>query len=434
MRSRETRLLHAFAAASTLLALGVRLFWIFRIQSPYRAVYSDMNGYVERARALVAGTTTSFPRLTALYPYGAHYVYAAVFRVFGYEHQTAVCIVQAVLCSIPVYFFVLFASRFFAKAWVPLVLGVVFAVWQPVVWCTGYFLSETPYLALLFLNAWLCLRFAETKRSGFALGLTAAVLFTVRPQFILTFGLLAMAHVWKERRRLFRIHLLRPYMLVALPWLFVLPYGVVRYHRLTGRWGLISENGQLNRLFADTTVGRVEGRWIAPNGDYWSFTVEPPCKPPLGETEVVRIDGYMGDPDTLSRIRAEHLRGKSLGWRLYRTFNNVRLLWDLNDPWPERDGARKDPFRGWAQRWFNEVARWVVIPLACLGVVVLRKRTALVVVLAHLVTLVILSMFFLAEARYRVPYDPFLILVAVAGTARLTGLLRASLARRRSKA
>ena len=75
-----------------------------------------------------------------------------------------------------------------------------------------------------------------------------------------------------------------------------------------------------------------------------------------------------------------------------------------------------------------------MIPLACVGVVVLRKRKALVVVLAHLVTLVILSMFFLAEARYRSPYDPFLILVATAGAARWGSMIRQSISSRRAAA
>ena len=427
VRSRETRRVHLFAAASTMLALVVRLFWVFRVQSPYSAVHSDMGGYVERALNLLNGVTVSYPRITALWPYGAHYFYAGLFGVLGFEHWNLVNVAQAVLCASPTYFFVLFASRFFERAWAPGALGVVVAVWQPLVWCTGFFLSEIPYLAFLYLNAWLCLRFVETKRGGFALGVTGAVLFAVRPQFILTFALLALLYSWPRRRTLLRRATLLRCLRVLAPWAVVLAFSIGRYHHLTGNWGLISENSQLNRLFSDTPVGKVEGRWKAPNGNDWYFVVEPPTKRRMGEREVVSISGYFADPKVLAPIRAAHLRDKSMGWRVYRAFDNVRLLWDRNNPWPEEERA-KTGFRRYTQDGFNQVARWVVIPLAMLGLVVLRKRAPVVVVLVHLVTLVVLSMFFLPEARYRVPYDPFLLLLAAAGSWRYATLIRERLA------
>jgi hypothetical protein len=420
---------HAFAALALALALAVRLYWVFRVQSPYAAIYSDMGGYVERANNLLNGIATSYPRLSALYPYGAHYFYAGEFAILGFHRQHLVSIAQAVLCASPTYFFVLFASRFFARAWAPGLLGVVFALWQPVVWCTGYFLSEVPYLAFLYLNAWLCLRFVETKRGGFALGLTSAILFTVRPQFILTFALLSLAYLWSERSRLLSRPMLGGCARVLAPWLVVLVFSVGRYHHLTGTWGLISENGQLNRVFSDTTVGRVEAHWKAPDGSAWGFTVVPPTKTRMNERDVVTLQGYIGDATLLAAVRAQHLQGKSMFWRIHRAFDNVRLLWDKNNPWPEEDGARAG-LRKHLQDGFNGATRWVVIPLAMLGLVVLPRRAPYVVVLAHLITLVVLSMFFLPEARYRVPYDPFLVLLAFAGTWRLESLVRTRLTAR----
>lgn len=432
VRSRETRRVHLFAAVTTALALAVRLYWVFRVQSPYATIYSDMGGYVERALNLLHGVTVSYPRITALWPYGAHYFYAAEFGILGFHHWKTVCVMQALLLASPTYFFVLFAARFFERAWAPGLLGLAVAVWQPLVWCTGYFLSEIPYLAFLYLNAWLCLRFVETKRGGFALGLTGAVLFAVRPQFILTFALLALAHLWTVRRRILRARTLARFARVLVPWVVVLAFSIGRFHHLTGTWGLISENGQLNRLFSDTTVGRVEGRWQAPNGNAWFFAVEPPTKYRMNEREVVAISGYFADPELLAPVRAKHLRDKTFGWRLYRAFDNVRLLWDKNNPWPEEERAREG-FRKLTQDGFNQVARWVVIPLAVLGLVVLRKRAPVIIVLAHLVTLVLLSMFFLPEARYRVPYDPFLLLLAAAGAWRYGVLVRERIAAWREK-
>src|SRR4051794_10063120 len=87
-------------------ALAVRLAWVFSVQRPYDAIYSDMEGYTTRARALLAHTPPYFPRGEALFPYGAHYIYAAIFGTFGYDHPNVVCVVQAILCAIPAWFVV----------------------------------------------------------------------------------------------------------------------------------------------------------------------------------------------------------------------------------------------------------------------------------------------------------------------------------------
>jgi hypothetical protein len=422
------RRVHLVAAASVVLSLVVRLYWVFRVQSPYIAVRSDMAGYVGRALALLSGTTSSFPRLTALYPYGAHYAYAAEFYVVGYAHASAVCVIQALLGALPAYFFVLFASRWFSRAWAPALLGFLFAIWQPLVCWTGFFLSEVPYVALLFLNAWLCVRFLETRRGALALGLTGALLFAVRPQFILTFALLAAMYLWWARSRLFRRSALAAHARVLAPWVVVLAFSVGRYHHLTGRWGLISQNGQLNRLFADTTVGKIESHWRAPNGEAWDFWISPPTKTTLNEHEAAVILDYFGDPDALEAVRLAHLRDKTIAWRMRRALANVRLLWTGNYPWPEEEWAQaRGGVRRSLQHGFNDAVRVLVLPLAVIGAVVHRNRKPFLVVLAHLLTLVTLSIFFLPEARYRTPYDPFLLLLALAGMVSLTRRVRSGL-------
>lgn len=444
---RHVRRVRLAAIASAALAFAVRLFWVLRVQAPHDAVYSDMGGYVGRARALLSGEQSSFARLDALYPYGAHYFYAGVFRVFGYESRTAIAVLQAALTALPAYFFVLFASRFFRRPAWPAVLGLVFAVWQPVVWFTGYFLSEVPFLPLLYANTWLCVLFASRLGApssssrgvvvaALGLGVTGAFLFAVRPQFILTFALLAVCLLWARRRHLLSLardrRVRMAVLALSVPWLVVLSFSAVRFHRLTGNWGLISENGQLNRLFADTTVGRIEARWRAPGGEPWSFWVSPPTKPAMGERDVLRLSGYLGDPEVLGAARAAQLADKSAWWRIRRATNNVRLLWDRNDPWPEADGARSG-LRLAAQRRAGDLARWLVVPLATLGLGVLlvyRRRAHVVIVAAHVITLVVLSMLFYPEARYRVPYDPMLMLVGVAGLGELARRARVHWLRR----
>src|ERR1700733_5053440 len=206
-----------------LLALGVREAWGFMVQSPYDTIYSDMGAYVDRAREIAEGVDRVYPRFRAFYPYGTHYLLGAEFWAFGFDrHKDVVRAVQAAMTAAPAFHFVLLASRFFKSRVVLASLAFLFAVWQPIVWFSGFFISEVPFVFLLFYNAWLMVRFAEAREGGLRLGITSAILFTVRPQFILTFALLAVLYVVRNRRVLFRRGRLGAYARVLAPWALVL--------------------------------------------------------------------------------------------------------------------------------------------------------------------------------------------------------------------
>src|SRR5512140_356193 len=262
--ARVPRRVLVIAWGALLLSLVVREAWIFLVQSPYDTIYSDMGGYIDRAREMVDGVPRVYPRLRAFYPYGTHYVFALLFRVLG-EHRTVlVRVVYAAMAAFPALHFVLFASRMFRRTWVLALLGVLFAVWQPIVWIVGFFLSEVPFTCLLFYNAWLAVRFAESRRGGLRLGVTSAVLFAVRPQFVLTFALLAFFFALERGPVLVRRYALGAYARVLLPWALVLACSALRLHALSGRGGMISENAGPHRLLADTTYSRVDASWNTP--------------------------------------------------------------------------------------------------------------------------------------------------------------------------
>jgi hypothetical protein len=408
LRLREPRVVRWAAAIAFLIAFAIRLYWVFRVQSPFAVVYSDMEGYVRRARDLVAHLPSDYPRVDAFYPFGAHYFYAGVFASLGYGSETAIKTVQALMTAIPIYFFGRFSYRLLRSVWVSVAVSLVVAVWQPMFWFVGYFLSEVPFLALLYCNMWLCLRFRETGRDGFWMGLTAGLLFIVRPQVVLTFALLGVALLFRfGLRRYFR-----GLLWTAAGFLPILLFSVLRFYALTGHVGLISENANLNRVFADTPIARVDAHWTSASGHDWAYWFSPPTKRAMGETEAARVEGYIGDPRIMASLRQERLRGYSVWWRVHRALNNVRLLWDRNEPWPESDGAYQTTGGRRALEFLcGIIARWTIVPLAPFALFFLRKRTPHVIAYAHLSTLVVLSMFYYPESRYRCPYDPLLIVL-----------------------
>jgi uncharacterized membrane protein YfcA len=94
------------------------------------------------------------------------------------------------------------------------------------------------------------------------------------------------------------------------------------------------------------------------------------------------------------------------------------LVW-RNYPNPEED-FHADPRRAWLQRFFYR-ATLVLVPLAAVGLLGggARRRSAALLIAAQLVTIVVAAAFYFAEARHRVPYDPFLVIAGVSGGARI---------------
>ena len=176
-------------------------------------------------------------------------------------------------------------------------------------------------------------------------------------------------------------------------------------------------------MLSDTTYSRVDARWTSSDGGSYYFWISAPAKEPVHESGALAIAGYIGDGELLDVERRKFLADKSLSWRVRRAFRNVQLLWLHNDPWPEDELTRPPP-RHELQKGFNAALRHVVLPLAAVGLFTARRRAALAIVFAHLLTLIGLAMFFFPEARYRVPYDPMLLLLALAGVLGMVDLVR----------
>ena len=428
--------LGAVVAGATLLAFVVRLLWILKVQSPFTAVYSDMAGYVTRAEALLqtAPAAPSDPRLLAFYPWGTHVLIAMELALVG-RSLVGIAIIHAAVGAATVAFTTLLAARLDRRRGVVLVAAVVAALWQPQITSGAFFLSEMWYSAALTGSSWLFVRALERRGGTLGMlgsGALTAIAFAVRPQVVLTCVLVVLGLVPQIVRQLRRGSFRgaaarsgRILVLVGVPLAVTIAASAERLHRLSGRYGLISENGELNRVFADTDVGRLESTWVGPHGEPNSAWYSPQNKHPLRPGSVVQFRGYIGDPVLLERIRRQRLQGVSLSRRIGRALRNVSYLAWRNYPNPEED-FHGDPRRARLQRFFAQ-ATLALVPLAVIGLrgAAARRSSAVLVIAAQLVTIVVVAAFYFAEARHRVPYDPFLVAAGVSGGARSVAQLRA---------
>jgi hypothetical protein len=400
----------------------VRFAWLRHVQHPLDAVYSDMGGYVERAEGLIHGTTPAEPRILAMFPPGAHAIVALEFLAFGRNGRLGIAVVHALVGAIPAACAPLLVVRFVPKLAAAALVGVLVAFWYPQVAFTGFFSSELWFAAAIALQAWLSGRAWRRSWGQLSAGAASAVAMVVRPQFMLTWGMEMLAvGLGRLRDRGLRVTA-RDVTFLALPVAIALSVTSVRFHRLTGRWGLMNDSG-LNRIWADTDICKVEATWRTPNGEEWTYWFSPPSKPAIKPSDSVTFRGYIVDPDILERIRLERLRGVPLRDRLRRKLHNVSLLLFGNLPWPEsnyREPIRFVGFPSSVQRQgvaagFRDALAFVFLPLCAVGLVLGRRNRTMLILAANLVTVLIAAWFFFGEARYHVPYDPFIVVLAVVG-------------------
>jgi hypothetical protein len=399
------------ALAVFAVALGLRLVWVARVDSPFDNIHSDMAGYINRARQAAYGAGDPFPIFATLYPPGAHLVYAAEMKLVGWTHHGPLLFLNCLWGAVVAPCTMLLALRIVPRLPGAVGLGLLAAAWYPVLAFAGFFSSEQPYAGAIALSAWLLVRQVESGKGAVALGVVSAVAYLVRPQIILTLAvltLLGLFVLWRRPPRAPRLRVGRLVLAGAILTAAV-AFGAVRYHSLSGRWGLISDNSAMTRLWADTSYGEVRST----SGFFFS----PPPKVENGETRRLLVDGYVGDPVLLDRARRNEVQYMSLGERVVRWVRNVRFLFVNNQLWPDAEHVDR---AGWRRAWYG--ACWnlllvVLCPLTVLGMASCFRRPTVVLVVctAHVLTMLVVAAFFFAEARYRVPYDIFLMLLSLEG-------------------
>jgi hypothetical protein len=414
--------IRVIALGAFVLAFAVRLAWVLCVQSPLDAVYSDMEGYVERAQELLFHITPADPRVSTIYPFGTHYLLALQFLVLGRDARVANGILQALLGAVPAPCMVALTGRMIPGRLAPALVGALVALWYPQVCFTGFFLSEVWFSAAIALQAWLAVSYFKRPYGLLADGFVSAIAFVVRPQFVVTWALQVGARAFSLVRYKRLGAAPRTVFWLAIPMIATVIVSVARFHRLTGHFGLISENANINRVWAETDICKLEATWRTPNGEMWTYWFNPPSKTPHKPSDAVHVDGYIADADILGEVRAERLRGVPWSARLSRRLWDVKLLVTENLPWPESN-YQDDRFRVVLQKSFAAALVFGVLPLGALGIALGRRNRTMMVFLANLVTPIIAAALYFGEARYHVPYDPFALLLAVVGCYELGRIL-----------
>jgi 4-amino-4-deoxy-L-arabinose transferase-like glycosyltransferase len=402
---------------SILLGVALRVVWGFVVHPPGDFVYSDMAGYVERARWLAAGGAPR--RQDAFFPPGAHVLLAFPFGLFGPDRAGlwAGAAVWCLLSSIVPFFAWRLARLLLAPA--AAAMTAAFCVFWPLhVTYGGFFTSETPSLAFLLAALWFGYRARRASGGeGVSIGLLAGLLGGVaaanRPQFVLNLAILALPALLHRRRQ-------APALVGIAFGTAVILSGVVAYNSVAaGKPTGLSENSALNFWMGHCNVREV--RTADPRRNA-SFRFALPVPIQLRRGGSYSFEGRLvWDQPFFYDLGLQCIREDGIG-HVRLLARNVLDATATTIPWPQVGGEEWQ--RGVVQ--LSNLAYCLLLPWIVIESLFLVRRRAAVppsgetVMLAHLACAAVVAALYFGDPRIRSSYDVFgLALLAALLTDRL---------------
>jgi hypothetical protein len=413
-----------------LAALVVRLHWTLVVHPPGDYIYSDMNGYVQRAdRMLDHGLEPH--EYSSFFPYGTHWLVAGIKFLFGRENYAAVGVVYGLMAAIAVALAFCIArrasafSRFVAPA-----VGLVGIFYYPQFSLAGYILSEIPFHTFLVAAVFFALRLVDHGRMRDAvwMGVCAAIGMVFRPQMMVSIAFVGLFWI-VFRKAMPRVRLVH-FLAAGVPVLVMLVLSSALLRHNTGRFGLISENGAFNMVFGRCHNSKIQS---TPDGaGHGRVHFRPPgflqlnnrekdrrkkgepidiaLNPVIGDEIVYK--GYIGDGEKHREYIRECIEKTGLWGQLEYAKTNIVLLWRYNIAWPDSGRSQWREIQRW---WAEQHRNFIAIP-SLLGLVMLalgRRTVKQGLVALNFLAIIVVAGLYFGCLRMRAPYDLFIVFLAL---------------------
>ena len=381
----------------------VRVVWVLILHPPLSYLQYDMLGYAERASRLASSGDLN--RLDAFWPPGTHIILSLPMTVVGtgISGLWAGAVLWCVLSILTPYFMWKLARLLLNPA-AACLTAVLTALYPLHVTLSGYFLSETPAMALLAGGLWLAYRaVAATGRARLALaaggGLACGAAVANRPQFLLNVAVVALPLLWGQRRHLGAAGALAAGTGVVLAG--IVAHNSVAAGRLTG----LSENSGF--VFY---VGHCDMAVVTTSKGNAGLTIGSPVIQQRGVTRTATFTDHLAwDQGFFFRRGLDCVRADGPR-HLQVLARNVFDMTLTTIPWPQ--AARADT-RNVARA--SNVLYSAALPVIVIGSVVAIRRKRREGrpawgeghLLAHLACFVPTAMLFFGDPRFRTPYDLF---------------------------
>lgn len=391
------------ALAGILAGAVARLLWVFVFHQPFDHVYSDIEGYVGRAKKLALGGPLE--PYDGHYPIGTHVLLAIPFRLLGVGNAGlwgGAVLWWALSSATP--FFIWKLARLLLTRAAAALTAVFCAAWPLFVTYAGFFSSETPSIAFLSAGLWLAYRARLAVRRGDAVtrGLGAGVVLgatvAVRAQFLLNLAIAALP-LLRRRARM---------TLVALGAGTAVVLAAVIAHNSFAEKRLAGIDGHGGLVFF---VGQCDVRKLETNKDGLYFIFGPPAAAQLERGREYRFEGHtVWEAGFFYKQGLKCIRddGFSHLTVLTRSLANMTAT---TLPWPQSNEPVLKDVAGVSNFFYC----FVLLPIAVVGGIGLIRRrrpaglhSGEATMLAHLAMVVPVALISaVGEPRYRTVYDLF---------------------------
>jgi 4-amino-4-deoxy-L-arabinose transferase-like glycosyltransferase len=406
-RQLERWMVGVVAAGTTL-----RLLWVLLVHRPIESDYSDMHTYMVGALHFVDAQYV-FGQNDFFYPSGTSFLLSLFVRLFGTPRGwTAAAVAQALLSGLEIGLLFLAARRFFGSR-VAFVSATLLAFHYLAISYPGYFLSEN-WLSLCLVGA--CAAFVPGKPlmcllAGALLGLGA---WAKPPAFLLAL----LWGAWLLRRRKW----VSAAFTMAGTLAIVLPISLLVSVR-TGSPSFISTNGGQNFALGYCPIKTIAYSipWLQEKSSFELPVVTQRAE--RGEVEATWPTAYFRERFVnsgfyfrtgLACIR-QHPAHAARMVLLHAADTFAGPPWSSVIPWPDSGDYTaqwslgsirvRRPYRLLA-RTSNFFVSYVVLSLALLGAWRARHRAGTwALVVLPIVALLASTVAFIADPRFRVPYD-----------------------------
>jgi len=395
------------ALIAVIAGAAIRAAWVLSLHPPLDHLYSDMGGYFDRAMKLASGG--GIDRYDAFYPPGTHWILAVPLFIFGFD-RTGLWAGAAVWWALSA--FTPFAMWRFARYHLTIpaaALTAIFVSFWPIhIAYAGYFLSETPSMALLVGSLWLAARASVIRglrgyRSYLGAGVLGGLAVANRPALIAN---LAVAIV-----SLPRTARLRALAGVGVGAAAILATVIVYNTAAAGKLTLTSENSGLTFWIGHCNVHAVKTS-DPRTGTFFVFSSPPAFQRGSGK-DYEFTDHMVWDQDFFYGLAFDCIRQDGVA-HLRTLARGVLDMTLTSVPWPMAVEPDLGPRIGFTNALYS-----VALPVILAGAVwLIRERrrrgepAGEAVMLAHFACVLLTAVLFFGDPRYRQPYDLFALALA----------------------
>ena len=377
----------------------IRAAWVLALHPPLDHLYSDMGGYVDRAVKLASGG--GLDRYDAFYPPGTHWILAVPLYIFGFD-RTGLWAGAVVWWALSA--FTPLAMWRFARHHLTIpaaALTAIFVSFWPIhIAYAGYFLSETPSMALLVGSLWLAARASVTRSLGGSLsaGVLGGLAVANRPALIANLAV-AIVSVPRAAR-------MRALEGIGLGAAAILAIVVLHNSAAAGKLTLTSENSGLTFWIGHCNVHAVKTTDPS-TGAFFEFSSPPAFQRGSGK-DYEFTDHMVWDQDFFYAMAFDCIRQDGVA-HLRTLARGVLDMTLTSVPWP----MAVEPDLG-PRIAFTNALYSVALPVILAGAVwLIRERrrrgepAGEAVMLAHFACVLLTALLFFGDPRYRQPYDLF---------------------------